>query len=228
MTATGTYSFSPSSADVTIKAFGLLQIRPQEITAEHLDEAAYQANMLMVDFANRNPQRWLIEQQTVELTDTATYTLEARTVCVTTAVLSTPGGSDRAIGPMSAADYSVVPQKDQTGKPSAFWFSLAIPPTITLWPVPDDATIDDGVTLNLLTFRQAQDVDLSDGQSVDCPYRGLDAFTTGLAARLAEVYRPEKEAKLNERYETRMAHFQKRDQESVPISIVPNFTGYFR
>jgi hypothetical protein len=228
MTTTGTYTWGPSAGDITLNAFGMLQIRRPELTASHLDDAAFQANMLMVDFSNRNPQRWLIESQVIPLTSAATYTLAGRTVCVTTAVISTPGVQDRAIGPMSAADYAVVPQKTQTAPPTAYWFSLAIPPAITLWPVPDATTIAAGATLNLMTFRQAQDVDLSNGLSVDCPYRMLDCFTTGLAARLAEIYRPEKEDKLNTRYEQRMARAQKRDQESVNMTISPSFTSYYQ
>ena len=121
----------------------------------------------------------------------------------------------------------MIPQKAITAPPTAFWFYLGSAPTVTLWPVPDDATIDAGATLNLMTFRQAQDVKLGDGSSVDCPFRFLDAFTTGLAARLAELYRPEKEDKLNARYEQRIARAIKRDQENVNLTITPNFQGYY-
>lgn len=80
----------------------------------------------------------------------------------------------------------------------------------------------------MMCFRQCQDVDLTNGQSVDSPYRFLDAFTTGLAARLAESYRPEKEAHLNQRFEERFARAARRDQENVPIRIMPDLSSYFR
>jgi hypothetical protein len=227
MSTTGTYNWNPSAADLTLSAFGMLQIRRHELTTGHIEDASLQANMLGVDISNRNPERWLFEMQSIPLTSAASYTLADRTISVTTAVISIPGGSDRTIGPMSAADYTVIPQKAITAPPTSYWFSLAVPPTITLWPVPDAATIAAGGLLQLMTFRQTQDVDLTNGQSVDCPFRFLDAFTTGLAARLAEYYRPEKEEKLNTRYEQKIARAIKRDQENVPISILPSFSGYY-
>jgi len=227
MTTTGTWNWNPSAADVVLSAFGMLQIRRTELTTAHLEDAAFQSNMLGVDISNRNPERWLFEAQSIPLTSAAAYVLVQRTISITTAVISTPGLSDRAIGPMSAADYTVIPQKAITAPPTAFWFSLAIPPVITLWPVPDAATIAAGATLNLMTWRQTQDVDLTNGQSIDCPFRFLDAFTIGLAARLAEYYRPEKEDHLNTRYEQRMARAIKRDQENVNITIAPTFQGYY-
>ena len=227
MTSTGLYTFNPSAADIVLQAFGQIQIRRHELTTSHLEDASFQSNALMIDISNRNPNRWLIETQVVPLTTAATYTLASRTICVTAATISQTGAYDRAIGPMSAADYAVIPNKAQTAPPTAFWFSLAVPPTITVWPVPDAATVAAGATLNLMTFRQVQDVVLTNGQSLDCPYRYLDAFSTGLAARLAEFYRPEKEDKLNARFEQRFARAQKRDMESVNMSITPNFSGYY-
>jgi hypothetical protein len=227
MTATGTYAWNPAAGDIVLNAFGMLQIRRHELTAAHLDDAAFQANMLGVDISNRNPERWLYELQSITLSSSATYTLESRTISVTTAVISIPDEYDRAIGPMSAADYTVIAQKDITAPPASYWFSLTDPPTITLWPVPDDDLIAAGGLLKLMTFRQTQDVDLTNGQSIDCPYRFLDAFTTGLAARLAEYYRPEKVDRMNTYYEQRIARAIKRDQEQVPITIAPSFQGYY-
>jgi hypothetical protein len=228
MTTTGTWNWNPDAGSIVLSAFGMLQIRGPELTAWHLEDAAFQSNMLMVDISNRNPERWLMEQLSIPLTSAATYVLPPRAISVTTAVIATPGLYDRAISPMAAADYTVIPQKTITAPPAAFWFYLGIPPAITLWPVPDSATIAAGATLNLMTFRQTQDVDLTNGQSVDCPYRFLDAFATGLAARLAEYYRPEKVDHLNMVYEGRIARAIKRDQENVNITIAPTFQGYYQ
>lgn len=229
MTSSGTYSFSPSAADLVLNAFGKLQIRSHELSAAHLQDAAMEANLLMIDISNRNPNRWLMETQTVPLVLAApTYNLAARTISVTVATLNQTGAGDRTIGPISAADYASYPVKTQPGPPSAYLFNLAVVPTITVWPVPDAAVIAAGGVLSLMTFRQAQDVNLASGETIDSPYRFLDAFTTGLASRLAEIYRPEKAGNLNVLYEQRFARAQKRDQENVPISIAPNFSGYYR
>jgi hypothetical protein len=129
------------------------------------------------------------------------------------------------LGPISAADYAALPNKGQEGRPTSYFFSLLSTPTVTVWPTPDDANT---YTLKMQTFRQLQDVDLSSGSGFDSPYRFLDCITTGLAARLAEFYRPEKADKLNTLYERRFALAQKRDQENVNLKIQPNIGIYYR
>ena len=154
-----------------------------------------------------------------------TYTLPPQTLAVPVVTL-TKAGRDRTLGPLSAADYAMQPDKTHSAPPTSYWFSLTTAPTITVWPVPDAASA--GPVLNLQTFRQVGDVSLSGGASLDAPYRFLDAITTGLAARLAQIYRPDAEDKLNLRYEERIARAAIRDEEDVPMRILPNFGGYYR
>jgi hypothetical protein len=227
--ATGTSTFNPSAGDIVLQAFGKLQIRRHELTTYHLEDAAMEANLLMVDLTNRIPHRWLKYDQTIPLVlNTAAYALSANTVSVTIAYLSRTNSSDVVLGPISAADYAAMPQKTQSGSPSSVYFQLGIPPSVTVWPVPDAAVISAAGALKLMTWRQIQDVDLSGGQGFDSPYRYLDAIATGLAARLAGTYRPEREGKLEDQFEARIARAMKRDQENVNISIAPSFGSYYR
>jgi hypothetical protein len=220
------YTFNPSAADITLNAFGMLQIRRTELTVQHLEDAALQANMLMVDVSNRNPHRWTMAPVTITLAaGVPTYTVPPETLAVPVVTL-TKSGRDRTLGPISAADYAMQPDKTHRAPPVSYWFSLTTAPTITVWPVPDVASI--GPVLNLQTFRQVGDVGLSGGASLDAPYRFLDAITTGLAARLAQIYRPDAEDKLNLRYEERIARAAIRDEEDVPMRILPSFGGYYR
>lgn len=234
MASSGTYAFAPSAGDLILSAFGMIQLRRWELTVQHLEDAYMQANLLMVDFSNRNPNRWAIETQSVTLQEgVPTYNLADRTVGVAIAYIEkTANGTttSRVIGPFSAADYAAVPVKAQEAPPTAFFFSLLTPtPTVTLWPVPDaDATY----TLKLQTFRQMQDVVLAGGVGVDTPYRFLDAFATGLAARLAVVYPeklkdPNKARDLQAAYESRFILAAQQDQERTPMYIRPTFAGYF-
>ena len=226
---TGTSAFNPSAGDIVLNAFGKLQLRRHELTTDHLEDAAMEANLLMIDLTNRIPHRWLKYDQTIPLVlNTATYALAANTVSVTITYLSRTNASDIVVGPISAADYAAMPQKTQSGAPSSVYFQLGIPPSVTIWPVPDAATIDAGGALKFMSWRQIQDVDLSNGQGFDSPYRYLDAISTGLAARLAGTYRPEREDKLEGQFEARIARAMKRDQENVNISIAPQFGSYYR
>ena len=239
MTSTGTYVYSPSAANIVTNAFAMIQVRRPEITTGHLLDAAEQANMLMVDISNRNPNRWLMETQTQVLSATSTYTLAARTLAIAlTTVTTTSGGQtlDRVIGPISATEYAAMPNKSQSGPPTSYFFNLQTTPTITVWPVPDAATIAALGTLTMTTFRQVQDVDLTNGASLDAPYRFLDAITTGLAARLAEIYPdailkskgPQAIDRLLSMYEQRVTLAKSRDQERVNLFIQPALGSYFR
>lgn len=239
MTSTGTYIYSPSAANIVTNAFAMIQVRRPDITTGHLVDASEQANMLMVDISNRNPNRWLMETQTQVLSATSVYTLSARTLAVALAsVTTTLGGQtlDRVIGPISATEYAAIPNKAQSGPPSCYFFNLQSTPTITVWPVPDAATIAATGTLTMTVFRQVQDVDLTNAKSLDAPYRFLDAITTGLAYRLAELYPdailrakgPQAIDRLLGLYEQRLTLAKSRDQERVPLYITPGLNGYWR
>lgn len=235
MASSGTYNFAPSAGDLILNAFGMIQLRRWELTIQHLEDAYMQANLLMVDFSNRNPNRWAIETQEISLSQgTPTYNLAARTVGVAIAYIDTTSGStttSRVIGPFSAVDYAAVPIKLQQAPPTAYFFSLLTPiPTVSLWPTPDDGG---PYTLKLQTFRQMQDVVIAGGVGVDTPYRFLDAFTTGLAARLAVIYPekltdPQKPEKLQAAYEARFNLAASQDQERTPMYVQPDFHGYYR
>lgn len=187
-------------------------------------------NLLMVDLTNRNPLRWGLETIPITLTSSATYTLPNRVIAIPVAYISTTSGVtlDRVIGPISASEYAAIPNKSQVAPPTSYFFSLLTTPTITLWPTPDAATIAALGTLNVQTLRQVQDVDLTNGAGLDSPYRFLDAITTGLAARLAESYAPDRVAPLENSFEAKMTRALGRDQEQVNLYITPGLSGYFR
>lgn len=235
MTTTGTYSFNPSAADIILNSFGMIQVRRPEISQQHLEDAYMAANMLMVDFTNRSPNRWTQETQTQVLAEeTPTFDLTTRTLAIAIAYIDTTQGdvtTSRVLGPISATDYASIANKAQTGTPTSYWFNLLAPiPTITIWPlVPLNSNVT--YTLRMQTFRQMQDVGLVGGLTVDAPYRFLDAFSTGLAARLAVLY-PEKAklsvADLEALFEKRFKLAAQTDQEKTPLYVRPSFSGYFR
>jgi hypothetical protein len=231
MTSTGLYAFEPSAADITLNAYGMIQIRRTEMTTHHLQDATMAFNLLMIDLTNRNPLRWGLETQTQALSATSTYTLTNRTIAIPMAYIKTTNGSstvDRVIGPISASEYAAIPNKDKEAPPTSFFLSLLTTPTITIWPVPDPATLAAGGVLYMQTLRQLQDVDLTQGQTLDSPYRFLDAISTGLASKLAELYRPERADTLNAKYEQKLRLALGRDQEQAPLFITPGLQNYFR
>lgn len=233
MSSSGTYAFAPSAGDLILNSFGMIGIRRWELTQQHLVDAGLQANLQMVDFSNRNPNRWAMETQDVSLTQgNPTYSLTDRTLAIAIAYISTTSGStvtDRVIGPLSATDYASMPIKLQQGPPTSYFFSLLTPtPTVSVWPCPD---ANGPYTLKLQTFRQMQDVALPSGIGLDSPYRFLDAFSKGLAYRLGLIYPPQEPGKMDRLkvdFGEAFGLAAGLDQESTPMYVRPILSGYFR
>lgn len=234
MTTSGTYAWNPAAAELFTVAFGMCGTRRPEITQEHIADAIMHANLALVDFSNRNPNQWMLETVPIVLTpNIATYSLPSRTLAIGAAYVSVNSGgtvNDRLMTSMSATEYAAVPEKGRTGYPNSYWFNLATPiPTITLFYVPDSNYT---YTLQLTSFRQAQDFVPYNDQTVDTPYRFLDAYVHGLASRLSTSYpdpkRPNLAAQYDAMYEKKMLIASGMDQEDVNMYVVPGMQGYFR
>lgn len=226
MATTGTYTFNPSAGDVVLNAFRLCQVRRVDLTTEHLDDAAYWSQMVAVDFSNRQPNQWQVVDLDVSLANgVATYNLPSQVVAVSAVWLVDDGTNDRIISPMSAVDYASLPNKLQEATPTSYWFDLLSPiSTITLWPVPDAVQFG---AMRVKVCRQMQDVRLSGGLTLDVPFRFLEAYTLGLAARLAVIYKPEVAATLDAAAKAAFQLAAGLDQERVALNFQPTLSGYF-
>ena len=230
MTSSNTYNFSPSIANSVLNGFARIQIRPSELTTEHLNDAATEANLLMVQVANRNPNAYAIETPTIPLVQgISTYNLPSRTLMISQIYLTTgtsPNTFDRPIGPISASDYAAISDKTTQGAPTCYWFSLTSPvPTLTLWPVPDGSG---PYVANVQSFRQQQDASLQNGQTWDAPYRLLDALSAGMAYRLSRIYNRQLSPICKQEWEDAWEEFAQIDEPSVQINVVPGLGSYFR
>ena len=226
---TGTYTFAPSAGDLVHYAFSLCNLRRTELSTPHYADAEMAANFAMIEMSNCNPLRFARETIPITLTQgQATYALPNRILTVFITTIATGSGAtlvERVLGPISDYEYQAMPNKAEQAPPTSYFFSLLAIPTITFWPTPDNGG---PYTANVSTFRQMQDVDLTNGYGVDAPYRFLDALTTNVAARLADSYSPARAADLYMKAEKRMQLAQGRDQESTPISILPGLSSYYR
>lgn len=229
MTSSGTYAFNPAISDVVLSAYSRIQIRRTALLAEHLQDAAKEANYLLVEFGNKQPNLWSSELQSVALVQgTDTYTLPSRTIMVLAAYIRTGIGTsqnDRLIFPVSTYEYASYPNKTQQGFPSVFWFNRQIIPQITLWTVPDATNT---YTLELQTVSQIQDANLPAGETPNLPYRFFDAFVAGLAYRLARIWKPEMEAQRKADAAEAWSIAALQDVEDVALTIAPGMDGYYR
>ena len=205
-------------------AFSRCQIKETEVVPQQLLVAANEANLMQADWGADNITFWTVELITQPLTQgVGTYTVPANAVTVLDVYVNN-GSSSRILAGFSRTDYASLSNPSQQGFPTVFWQDRLLIQTLTLWPIPDgDATY----TLYYYIYTQTQDAVPQQGGNVAIPYYWLEAWTAGLAYRLARHYAPQLEAVRKVDAEETYARASKQN-EQVPIYISPNLQGYYR
>jgi hypothetical protein len=230
MATTGTYSYSNSVGGLVVAAYRRIGIHRSELLTEHFADAATEANLLQAQWGNLGPLLWTVDLQTVVLVEgQAVYTVPADTVMMLDVYCSTPNGdgtnSDRIITALSRTEYASMPNKTGQGSPTSFWFDRLIAPTVTLWPVPDGTS---DVSFSYYRFTQIQDAATANATTAQVPYLALDAYTAGLAHRLARIYKNELEAVREADAVKAFNVFFTQYAENVPLFVQPQTDGYWR
>jgi len=230
LTSSGTYDFSISNGEVVLAAYERIKVFAPEIVAKHMQTARRELNLLLAEAANKQVNLWKVDLVSTPLTNgLEVYPVDARTVMILDAWVTTNTGSaaanDLTITPISRSEYASFSNKASPGRPTSYWFDRLIAPTITLWPVPNNATF----TLNYYRCIQMQDANLAGGETPDLPYLWLDWFIAGMSHRLARVYSTmemEKQRKLDAMEAWTIAATQ--NTENVPMSLKPTISTYYR
>lgn len=223
---TGNFLFAPSVGEVVLNALSRLQIRGPMVKAEHLHMAAMESNFLQIELANRGPNLWLIDEQTTTTTPgQSTYAVPPETIMVLDVTLGlNPGQTyeqEILLTSISRSEYMAYPVKKQPGRPTVYWFDHLIAPSITLWPVPDQA-----YSLNFFRYRQSMDAAIAGAGGFETPYRFLDAICAGLAWRLALHYAPAQVQIMKAIYDDAIKYATARDTENAPLYISPMIETY--
>ncbi len=225
MTTSGTYQFNPALGEIVLYAYQNIGIRPTAVLQEHMESARMATNMMLSRWSNQGVNLWAVDLITTPLVaGQATYDVDPSTVMILDAY-TTAGGPDRVIMPISRTEYASYPNKAQQGFPTSFWFDRLIAPTITLWPVPDGTS---ATTLKYYRVRRIQDANLQNGQQVEVPYLWLEAFSDGLAYRLARIWAPQMAVGLKAQADESYQIAAEQNVENVPTYISPMIGGYFR
>lgn len=223
-TTSKTFNFSPSGAEFVLAAYGRIQVRPTEITPNHMYNARMALNFILSEWSNNTPNLWEVDLQTMPLSQgVATYAVPAATVMILDLYIRV-NNIDRILWPVSRTEYASYSNKTQQGFPTVFWYDRLISQNITFYPVPDG---NGPYTVKFYSVRQTQDVDVSNGYNVEIPYRFYEAYCAGLAWKLSETYAPQLEDKMFVRYQRAMDIALKQDTENVGMTIMPGLGGYY-
>jgi len=186
MATSGTTAFDLDLLELVEEAFERCGSEPR--AGYDLRTARRSLNLLFADWANRGINLWTLDSGTIPMVvGTATYTLPADTVDVLDCVLRSNNGvtatqNDRALTRVSNTTYTSIPNKLSQGTPLQLVVTRGVTaPTVTLWPVPNDAT-------QLLVYwrmRRIQDAGSTGSMTSDIPFRMLPALASGLSYYLS-------------------------------------------
>lgn len=223
MTTSGAYSFADSEQiDVITEAFERIGRNPATLTSNDIDSARRSLNFLFAEWANNGPNLWAIELVSLPLVALQqSYTLDASTIYITQAATrQVIGGvnNDLMMSPISRAEYFALSNKGLSGgRPTQFYLERTNPPTLKVWPVPQDAS----VTLLYYRMRTQQDAGAFIN-SLDAPGRLLEAIAAGLAAKLAVKFAPDRMQMLTEMAVNAYKAAITEDRERVPMRFTPS------
>ena len=191
LTTTGTFDFAPSVGEVVLNALSRIQIRGPMVKAEMLQMANSEANLMQVEWSNRGPNLWTVDEQTVDtVPGYATYPVDPSTISVLEVTLGqgvAPYGPRILLTSISRTSYMAYPNKLTPGPSTTYWYDMLVAPTITLWPVPNgilSTTSTSLATASKWTPRCARRA------MRKRPIGGSTPCVAGLAARLATHYAP--------------------------------------
>lgn len=188
MATSGTYTWNPDGGDLLIEAWEMLGRNAEEMTGTIAKSAMRSAMMMFQTWANKGINLWQIDSQTFQTVQgQVTFTTSPNTIDVLNVMVTDSTGTDYIITGIGRGDYVSIPNKNTQSRPTQFWCERILPtPVLHLYPCPDQA-----YTVTYWRYRQTQDF-LAMANSPDAPVLWSEAITSGLAARLAVKYAPDK------------------------------------
>ena len=228
MTTSNSFAFAPSLGELVINAFARCGVRRTELTTQHMSDARFEANLMLVDWVGDGINLWEVQSTTIPLVQGQyIYPIPSNVIFMLDLFITTGQNPpiDRLIFPISRSDYVSLAQKTDQDPTTSFWYDRLISPNLYLWPVPDQSNY---YTLTYYYMRQAMDSELSNATQPEIPWYYLDSFAWGLTSRLALIYAPDRAAMLEARAMKAWNRALAVGTENVQISIQPSFRGYYR
>lgn len=225
MATSGTATFNPQLLEIFEEVFERCGLEMR--TGYDLTTARRSFNFLMADWANRGLNTWLLDLETLSLTDgTATYNLTADTIDVLDGSLRTNSGnastqSDLSMNRISMTTYLQLPNKLLEGRPIQYMITRGTSvPTVTFWPIPDATGT---YVFAYERLRRVEDAGTTASNTADIPFRFIPALTSGLAWSIASKRREAMALipQLKQRYDEDLDQAMSEDRERASFMFVP-------
>ena len=219
MAVSGSKNFELNVTEYIEEAFERcgLEVR----TGYDLRTAKRSLNLLLADWANRGLNQWTITQTTVTaVSGTATYTLDADTIDILSAVVRR-SSTDYSIARLSRDEYLNIPVKTQTGRPSQFFLDRQVTPVLKVWPTPENST--DQFIFDRLVRIDDADTPIN---TMQVPFRFYPCLAAGLAYYLSVKKAPNRIQFLKAIYEEELERAMTEDRDRASFKVAPSLEYY--
>jgi hypothetical protein len=193
--------FSPFAPDIALvldESFERAGIAPEAIGQSHLD-SAFRSMRLMLnsEWHTLGIRQWMIQdaQQTM-VQGQPMWVMPAGAIDIFDAVIRRQN-RDTPINRMAAAEYLEIPDKSQTGRPDRYFVQRFYNQVnVFMWRTPENST--DIIVYKYFAQMASVESDLSN--TLQMPPHVLEAFHSGLAAKLALKFNIQRFELLNTLY----------------------------
>ncbi len=128
---------------------------------------------------------------------------------------------DYPLGRFSRQEYDGIAFKTNQGLPVSFYIERSINPLMHVYLTPDD-------TFTMIKYNKIRQIQTITGatQTLDAPFRFIEAMTSKLAAKLAVKRAPDRIMMLNAEADKSIMLAQTEDRERVRGTFLPDLSGY--
>ena len=225
MATSGTANWSPQLVEIFEEAYERIGVKMR--TGYDYTTAIRSFQLLVVELANRGLNMWTFDTESLTLSaGTTSYSLPADTVDVLDGTIRINAGnsytqSDLVISRTSWSDYMAIPNKLSQGQPTQYAILRETAnPVIYFYETPDNTQT---YTFFYSRLRRIQDAGTTPTNTIDTPFRFLDAVISGLAYRLASKRREAMVLvpQLKQVYEEAIELAQSEDRERASVMLLP-------
>jgi hypothetical protein len=230
MTTSGTAIWNPTIAEIIEEAYERAGIEIRD--GYQFRTARRSLNYLMADWANKGLNLWTVDFEEIPLIQgQGTYNLPDDTVDIIEHVIRQNEGSqfnqtDIIIPRIALPTYAAIPNKLAQGRPVQVYVDRLSPtPTINIWPTPNISSY----IFAYWRLRRMDDAGQPGSNTMDVPFRFLEALTAGLAYYVA-MKSPDaanRTVLLKQAYNESFDLAAAEDRDRSPVRFVPlmGYTG---
>ena len=218
MALSGSTNFEPNITEFIEEAYERCGVELR--TGYDLKSGIRSANLMLAEWANRGLNQWTIEQATQTVTEgTISYSLNANVIDLLDVVVRRTVNetqTDISMNRISRSEYINIPNKNTKARPSQFFFDKLTPPSLKVWPAPENST-------DILVFNKLVRMDDADAgtNTMDMPFRFYPCFAAGLAYYISQKRNPELTAQLKVIYDEEFRRAADQDEDRASFKIRP-------